>query len=200
MGQELLCTRSRTFRLQKPALFGKTVIVYTVWVRSAQGAGPVWDKSYCVHGLGSFGAGSRFYLGQELLCTRFGTFRLQKPALFGTTVIVYTVWVRSAQGAGLVWDKRYCVHGLGPFNSRSRPCLEPKLFCTRSKTVQFQWLALFGTKIIVYSVLDRSAPGTLSSGRYALQSKNFFMTYGGPLHTPRNDRGFDVISWVVRSW
>ena len=128
-----MCTR-----FQEPALFRTRIIVYTVWVPSAPGVGFIWDKNYCVHGLGSFGPGSRFYLGQELLCTRSGTFRLKELALFGTTVIVYAVWDRSAQGAGLVWDKSYCVHSLGPFGSSSRPCLGQKLLCTRSGTFRFQ--------------------------------------------------------------
>ena len=94
LGQKLLCTRCGTVRLQEPALFETKVIVYMVWDRSVPVTGLVWDRNYCVNCLRPFGSssrpclrqkiivytvwvrsapGSRFYLGQKLLCTQSGT-------------------------------------------------------------------------------------------------------------------------------
>ena len=124
-----------------------------------------------------------------LLCTRSGNLRLQELALFGTIAIVYTVWVRSAPGVGflfltkvivytvwdlstpgtgLVWDKSYCLHGLGPFGSSNPALFGKKLLCTRSGSVRLQ------QRFLQFVTL--------------FKARIFLMTHGGPLHTSRSRR------------
>ena len=129
----ILRTRSWTFRLKGLALFETKVIVYTVCRPLDLRSRPLFATKVIVYKVWD-----RSCLGQKLLCTRCGTVRLQEPALFETKVIVYMVWDRSAEGVGFIFDKRYCVHGLGPFGSRNRPCLGQKLLFTWSGTVRFQ--------------------------------------------------------------